>query len=120
MTAVRARWPRSFNLAATAFFFTSLLSHAHGAEQPASRDMPKLGRGINILGYDGIWEGGQNAPFRLNNLTSIKKAGFSHVRINFFGFKFMGPGKCPGRDRPEAARRRHRGRSCKETRSHRR
>jgi endoglucanase len=92
MTAVRARWPRSFNLAATAFFFASLLSHAHGAEQSASRDMPKLGRGINILGYDGIWEGGQNAPFRLNNLTAIKKAGFSHVRINFFGFKFMGPG----------------------------
>lgn len=51
-----------------------------------------LGRGINILGYDGIWEGGRNAPFRLDNLTAIRKAGFSHVRINFFGFKFMGEG----------------------------
>lgn len=91
MTAIRARWPRSFNLAATAFFL-SLFSHAHAAEQAASRDTLRLGRGINILGYDGIWEGGRNAPFRLDNLTAIKKAGFSHVRINFFGFKFMGVG----------------------------
>ena len=54
MTAMRARCPRSFNLAAAAFFLASLVSHAHGAEQAASRDTPKLGRGINILGYDGI------------------------------------------------------------------
>ncbi|WP_083636169.1 cellulase family glycosylhydrolase [Bradyrhizobium sp. AS23.2] len=92
MTAIRARWPRSLNLAATAFLFASLFSQAHGAEQDASRDAARLGRGINILGYDGIWEGGQNAPFRLDNLAAIKKAGFSHVRINFFGFKFMGSG----------------------------
>jgi len=92
MRAIRARWTRSFNLAATALFLTSSCFHAHGAGQAASRDLPKLGRGINILGYDGIWEGGRNAPFRLDNLTAIKKAGFSHVRINFFGFKFMGEG----------------------------
>jgi endoglucanase len=74
-----------------AFFLALQFSHASGAGPAASRDAPRLGRGINILGYDGIWEGGQNAPFRLDNLTTIKKAGFSHVRINFFGFKFMSP-----------------------------
>jgi endoglucanase len=92
MTAICARWPGSLSLAAAVFFLTLLFVHVHGAEQGASREMPKLGRGINILGYDGIWEGGQNAPFRLDNLTAIRKAGFSHVRINFFGFKFMGTG----------------------------
>ncbi|RXH20984.1 glycoside hydrolase family 5 protein [Bradyrhizobium zhanjiangense] len=91
MTAMRARWPGSVVLAATALFVASLFSDAHGAERANSRDLPKLGRGINILGYDGIWEGGHNAPFRLDNLTTIKKAGFSHVRVNFFGFKFMSP-----------------------------
>ena len=90
MTAIRAPWWRSFRLVAAAFVLASL-SAAHGAEQAASRNVPKLGRGINILGYDGIWEGGRNAPFRLDNLAAIKKAGFAHVRINFFGFKFMGP-----------------------------
>ena len=92
MTAPRARWSRNFNLAAAAFVFASLCSDAHGAGPAVPRDAAKLGRGINILGYDGIWEGGQNAPFRLDNLTAIRKAGFSHVRINFFGFKFMDRG----------------------------
>ena len=92
MTAIRARWPRISSLAATAFCLASLLCHACAVGPAAAGDMPRLGRGINILGYDGIWEGGQNAPFRLANLTAIRKAGFAHVRINFFGFKFMGPG----------------------------
>lgn len=87
MTAIRG-----FSLAVAALLVASLASNAHGAGQAGSRAMPSLGRGINVLGYDGIWEGGRNAPFRLDNLTAIKKAGFSHVRINFFGFKFMGSG----------------------------
>ncbi|MBR0906139.1 glycoside hydrolase family 5 protein [Bradyrhizobium liaoningense] len=90
MTAIRVPWSRGVRLVAAAFVLASL-SAAHGAEQAAARNVPKLGRGINILGYDGIWEGGRNAPFRLDNLAAIKKAGFAHVRINFFGFKFMGP-----------------------------
>jgi endoglucanase len=49
----------------------------------------RLGRGINILGYDGIWEGGTDAPFKLGYLRRIREAGFQHVRINFFAFKFM-------------------------------
>jgi endoglucanase len=70
----------------------AIVSQAGAAGQGPEPALPKLKRGINILGYDGIWEGGRNAPFRLDNLTAIRKAGFSHVRINFFGFKFMGPG----------------------------
>lgn len=49
----------------------------------------KLGRGVNILGYDGLWEGGIDAPFRLQHLQTIRRAGFRHVRINFFAFKHM-------------------------------
>ncbi|MGY8707622.1 cellulase family glycosylhydrolase [Bradyrhizobium sp. 18BD] len=92
MTAIGVRWPKSLSFATALLCLTSLCAHAQAAEQGASRDASGLGRGINILGYDGIWEGGQNVPFRLDNLAAIKKAGFSHVRINFFGFKFMGAG----------------------------
>jgi endoglucanase len=59
------------------------------ADEAAFAGLAKLGRGINILGYDGIWEGASNSPFRTENLRMIKEAGFSHVRINFFGFKHM-------------------------------
>jgi endoglucanase len=89
MIAKLARWPKAFRLPLLAFALAAWIPGAHGSEQIGSRDVPKLGRGINILGYDGIWEGAENAPFRLENLTAIQRAGFSHVRINFFGFKHM-------------------------------
>ncbi|WP_454620876.1 cellulase family glycosylhydrolase [Bradyrhizobium cenepequi] len=89
MIAKLARWPKAFTLPLLAFAFAVWIPRAHGSEQTAFRDVAGLGRGINILGYDGIWEGAANAPFRLENLTAIKSAGFSHVRINFFGFKHM-------------------------------
>src|SRR6266567_7077471 len=89
MSAARDRWPEVFILPLLVFLLATLVPPAHGAEQAALRDVAGLGRGINILGYDGIWEGAVNAPFRLENLTAIRKAGFAHVRINFFGFKYM-------------------------------
>jgi endoglucanase len=66
-----------------------LFASAARAEDAAFAELARMGRGINILGYDGIWEGGKNAPFRSANLSMIREAGFSHVRVNFFGFKHM-------------------------------
>ena len=92
MAAIVRRLSPSPCLLAFAMIFGMLVSEIHGAEQPPFREVARLGRGINILGYDGLWEGGRNAPFRTENLTMIKQAGFSHVRINFFGFKYMNSG----------------------------
>jgi endoglucanase len=88
MIAVRAPRPSWFDLSLL-LLLAVFVAAAQGAEQSALRGMAGLGRGINILGYDGIWQGAGNAPFRLENLTAIQEAGFSHVRINFFGFKYM-------------------------------
>src|ERR1700733_14631886 len=90
MTAVRARRPRGVTLSLLVLLFAVLAARADAAEQRTALGAAAgLGRGINILGYDGIWQGAENAPFRLENLTTIQKAGFRHVRINFFGFKYM-------------------------------
>ncbi|TAI66012.1 cellulase [Bradyrhizobium sp. Leo170] len=89
MIAILAGWPKALKLLPLAFVFAAWMPRAYGSEQIAFREVAGLGRGINILGYDGIWEGAENAPFRLENLTAIQRAGFSHVRINFFGFKHM-------------------------------
>lgn len=89
MKAICARWSVTFALVLA---ISVLAAFSRGEAAGQGTAYPKLKRGINILGYDGIWEGGHNAPFRLDNLTAIRKAGFSHVRINFFGFKFMGSG----------------------------
>lgn len=49
----------------------------------------RLGPGVNILGYDGIWEGHADSPFKERYLDLIREAGFRHVRINLHAFKYM-------------------------------
>ncbi|MHC2508752.1 hypothetical protein ACVII1_003990 [Bradyrhizobium elkanii] len=92
MTAFRILLQRAFVMLAAAGLAVPLIAPANAAGQGASPDAAALGRGINILGYDGIWEGYHNAPFRPENLAAIRRAGFSHVRINFFGFRHMDSG----------------------------
>lgn len=77
---------------ATGLAILALLSatpSGQASTEDAFAAIRKLGRGINILGYDGIWEGGTNAPFKMSYLKRIRGAGFNHVRINFFAFRFM-------------------------------
>jgi endoglucanase len=55
----------------------------------------RLGRGVNILGYDPIWKDLQKARFQEQYFRLIKEAGFSHVRINLHPFrdaKFLADG----------------------------
>lgn len=59
------------------------------AKDRAFEVVRKLGPGINILGYDGLWDGGTDAPFKLQYFRLIREAGFRHVRINLFAFKYM-------------------------------
>ena len=47
----------------------------------------RLGRGVNILGYDPIWKDPQKARFQESYFHFIKEAGFSHVRINLHPFR---------------------------------
>jgi endoglucanase len=74
-------------LALFAFFQAPLGFAAESANTIARR----MGRGINILGYDGLWDGGHNAPFRKSDFARIRRAGFSHVRINVHAFRYMDP-----------------------------
>jgi endoglucanase len=59
------------------------------AAAAAASAMKRLGRGVNILGYDGWWQGAEDAPFRATDFALVRGAGFDHVRINFFGFRYM-------------------------------
>lgn len=50
----------------------------------------RLARGVNIIGYDPIWQSRDNARIQPKHFGLIRRAGFSHVRINLHPFKFMG------------------------------
>ncbi|GAB2816294.1 glycoside hydrolase family 5 protein [Ferruginibacter profundus] len=48
----------------------------------------KLGRGVNIIGYDPIWRDTAKARMKELHFKLIKEAGFSNVRIVIAPFKF--------------------------------
>lgn len=48
----------------------------------------KLGRGVNIIGYDPIWKDASKARMTEKHFKQIKEAGFNNVRIVIMPFKF--------------------------------
>ncbi len=49
----------------------------------------KLGRGVNIIGYDPLWQDRSRARFKEKHFELIKDAGFSSVRIVLQPFRLM-------------------------------
>jgi endoglucanase len=52
----------------------------------------ELGRGVNVLGYDPIWESFDQARFKQEYFGVIRAGGFDTVRVNLFPFSHMGAG----------------------------
>lgn len=46
-------------------------------------------RGVNIVGYDPIWQDAAKARFKARHFKIIKDGGFDTVRINLYGFRHM-------------------------------
>jgi endoglucanase len=63
---------------------------------PASADafdmVKRLGRGVNIIGYDPIWKDFKKRRFTERHFRLIKEAGFETVRINLHALQLMGRG----------------------------
>ncbi len=78
------------------------------AAPPASPQSPadafaqvkRMGRGVNILGYDPIWKHPKKARFEGKHFKLIREAGFQTVRINLHALQRMG--KAPAYRLPEA------------------
>lgn len=58
------------------------------AAEDAAREV-KLGRGVNIIGYDPIWRARDQARFQEKHFQLLKEAGFNHVRVNLHPFRQM-------------------------------
>jgi endoglucanase len=69
-----------------------LLANVLGSEASppdAFDEARKLGRGVNLLSYDRVWESREKGRFKPKHFQLLKEAGFSHVRINLFPFQHM-------------------------------
>ena len=86
--------PRTASLAALALFLC-----LGGPALPAAEKSPpqavdafqqnkRLGRGVNIIGYDPLWRSKARARFQNEHFKLIREAGFASVRINLQPFQY--------------------------------
>jgi aryl-phospho-beta-D-glucosidase BglC (GH1 family) len=66
--------------AALAAMTLSCLTPAIAAD--GLRQSQRLGRGVNIIGWDALWRDSARGNFKDGHFKLIHEAGFSHVRIN--------------------------------------
>jgi endoglucanase len=73
----------------------ALLAAVTALAQPKSPDAfeqnRRLGRGVNIIGYDPLWANRDQARFKERYFQLLKEAGFNSVRINLHAFRHMDP-----------------------------
>lgn len=49
----------------------------------------QMGRGVNVIGYDPIWQRFERARFKERHFARVHDAGFQTVRINLHAFRHM-------------------------------
>lgn len=80
---------------ATGFLFflftlteTNVIAQGKPGKNFAFQQNAKLGRGVNIIGYDPLWKDSAKARMKAKHFRLIKEAGFNNVRIVISPFKF--------------------------------
>jgi len=92
----KSRPPVSKWLAAPLLILLSLMLTPQAASARAAAEDPfaqnrLLGRGINVLGYDPIWDSFDKARFQVPHFEIIHAGGFQSLRVNLQPFRHMGP-----------------------------
>ena len=88
MQRLLARWTMITVVAAAMLVPAMAVADGPTAQPPdAFSQNKRLGRGVNILGYDPIWKDRQKARFQEKYFRLIKEAGFDNVRINLHPFR---------------------------------
>jgi endoglucanase len=65
---------------------------AETTDRVAFEQNERLGRGVNIIGYDPLWQDMEQARMQAKHFALIKEAGFDSVRIPLHPYKHMGEG----------------------------
>ena len=69
---------------------TSRCPAADAAGDEAFAQNRALGRGVNVLGYDPIWQSPAKARFKEEDFGLIRAGGFDTLRVNLYPFAHMG------------------------------
>jgi len=71
--------------------FIAVLTRAAAAADPFGQ-VKRMGRGVNILGYDPLWDHFKDGRFKEKHFRLIHEAGFQSVRINLHALQRMDTG----------------------------
>jgi endoglucanase len=63
--------------------------HAQDKPLTAADQVAQMKRGVNIVGYDPLWQDPAKGRFKPRHFKIIKDGGFDTVRINLYGFRHM-------------------------------
>lgn len=61
----------------------SLFASMRAGAVDAFQQNQRLGKGVNIIGWDALWQNRARGNFKDKHFKLIHQAGFNHVRINF-------------------------------------
>jgi endoglucanase len=73
---------------------------AASPDRAAFAAVERLGRGVNIIGYDPVWKSFRRGRFKERHFEAIRQAGFRTVRVNLHALQLMGRApeyRLPGR-----------------------
>ncbi len=65
------------------------VGHAQGQPLSPADQVAQMKRGVNIVGYDPLWQDPAKGRFKPRHFKIIKDGGFDTVRINLYGFRQM-------------------------------
>jgi endoglucanase len=69
---------------------SSVVEAAATGNKDAFTQCRDLGRGVNVLGYDPIWNSTDQARFKEEHFKIIRAGGFDTLRVNLYPFQHMG------------------------------
>jgi endoglucanase len=69
--------------------FAGATAYAADAPLPPADQVAQMKRGVNIVGYDPLWQDPAKGRFKPRHFKIIKEGGFDTVRINLYGFRHM-------------------------------
>jgi endoglucanase len=85
-TTTRKRMANGMRLWAMILVFPAVLLALANASSSKAEDVfqqnNRLGRGVNLLGWDAIWDDPARSRFEAIDFRLIREAGFNHVRVN--------------------------------------
>jgi len=79
----------TFAAAAVMLLVVSISVQGQPSRDVAYQQVKELGRGVNIIGYDRIWDDFSQGRFKEKHFRLLKDGGFQHVRINLHAFDHM-------------------------------